>query len=173
MATVTQPSVFYHLENLTAQILNANDQGFLVGFANIDHTNMGSVGLFASNFLPTGSSSATFGGNLAYTFPAALANNTTFYPPVFTAAGAGVGVSEHYCFGQVTTTFGSNLVQVNIAGAAAFSSPTSYSVFVCSNVLTVVPSVTPVSGTLFNIFNGSAQNQIPAGTTFYWEALGS
>lgn len=57
-------------ETLTASVLNSNPVTFSGCFNNIDNTNIGSAGLYASNLNPTTLSNAQFGGNQTYTFGA-------------------------------------------------------------------------------------------------------
>jgi hypothetical protein len=59
-------------QTLTASVLNSNPTTFSGCFSNIDYTNIGSSGLYASNLLPTNASQATFGGVQTYTFPASI-----------------------------------------------------------------------------------------------------
>ncbi|MFZ1075385.1 MAG: hypothetical protein WAN50_03370, partial [Minisyncoccia bacterium] len=69
MAVVSQAHTFVTGEVLTAATLNANPANFVSAFANIDNTNIGAAGLYASQIKPTTTLQATFGGVVAYTFP--------------------------------------------------------------------------------------------------------
>jgi hypothetical protein len=60
-------------QTLTASVLNSNPATFSGCFSNIDYTNIGAAGIFASQMMPTNASQATFGGGQNYTFP----NNLT------------------------------------------------------------------------------------------------
>jgi hypothetical protein len=55
-------------QTLTAAVLNSNPTTFSGCFSNIDYTNIGAAGIFASQMMPTNSSQATFGGGQNYTF---------------------------------------------------------------------------------------------------------
>lgn len=56
-------------ETLTAATLNSNPVTFSGCFSNIDNTNIGAAGLYASQLNPGNSTQATFGGGQSYTFP--------------------------------------------------------------------------------------------------------
>jgi hypothetical protein len=60
-------------QTLTAAVLNSNPTTFSGCFNNLDSTNIGAAGLYASGLLPTNSSQATFGGSQLYTFPNGVA----------------------------------------------------------------------------------------------------
>lgn len=68
MANVVQAHTFVNGETLTAINLNANPAAFVAGFKNIDNTNVGAAGFFASNLIPLNTAQSTFGGNVGYTF---------------------------------------------------------------------------------------------------------
>lgn len=59
-------------ETLTAVILNANPLQWINCFANIDNTNIGAAGIYASQIIPTSTGQATFGGAQPYKFATAL-----------------------------------------------------------------------------------------------------
>ena len=69
MATVSIPYTFAPGEAYSAQV-NANFTACANAINNIDNTNIGAAGLFASDLLPTNGTQATFGGAQTYTFPA-------------------------------------------------------------------------------------------------------
>lgn len=70
----SQVFVFQTGQVLTASNLNANPANFVSCVNNIDNTNIGTAGLYASQIVPTNSSQATFGGSQAYTFPSGLSS---------------------------------------------------------------------------------------------------
>lgn len=64
----SQAHVFVTSEVLTATVLNANPSNFVNCFSQIDNTNIGANGVFASQIIPTTVGQATFGGTVGYTF---------------------------------------------------------------------------------------------------------
>jgi hypothetical protein len=52
--------------------VNANFNSLIAAGNNINSTNIGSLGVYANQIIPTTAAQATFGGVLAYTFPAGL-----------------------------------------------------------------------------------------------------
>lgn len=102
---------------IQAAPFNSNFQAVQTAVNNIDATNIGAVGLYASNLIPTSTAQATFGGTTPYTFNenlfcngALVAFNTTFSSPSGVAVGDGV-------FQQ-----GTNLGKIWLGGASGLSS---------------------------------------------------
>jgi hypothetical protein len=60
-------------QTLTAAVLNSNPSTFSGCLNNIDNTNVGAAGFYASQILPTNGTQATFGGSQLYTFPNGVA----------------------------------------------------------------------------------------------------
>ncbi|MDB5094141.1 MAG: hypothetical protein JWO85_2242 [Candidatus Eremiobacteraeota bacterium] len=56
----------------TAAQFNANPNQWAACFTTIDNSNVGPLGFYASQIVPTSTATATFGGALAYTFPAGV-----------------------------------------------------------------------------------------------------
>jgi hypothetical protein len=68
-AAPCSPSMTYTTgQTLTASVLNSNPTTFSGCFNNIDYTNIGAAGFFASQMLPSNTAQATFGGSVPYTF---------------------------------------------------------------------------------------------------------
>jgi hypothetical protein len=72
MSTLSIPNTFVTGTTINAAPFNANFTAIQTWSANIDNTNIGAAGLFASQILPTTSGQATFGGTQAYAFANAL-----------------------------------------------------------------------------------------------------
>jgi hypothetical protein len=79
--------------------VNANFNSLIAAGNNINSTNIGSLGVYANQIIPTTAGQATFGGSLAYTFPAGVnvVNGGltvtalgTYSSPVASASGDGV-----------------------------------------------------------------------------------
>lgn len=115
-------------QTLTAAVLNSNPVTFSGCFSNIDYTNIGAAGIFASQMMPTNASQATFGGGQVYTFTNGLNVSGTLtaatlaglYPSAMsptTGAQATFGGSQTY-------TFPSN---VNVLGGVTSNGVTSAS----------------------------------------------
>jgi hypothetical protein len=96
-------------QTLTAAVLNSNPTTFSGCFNNIDNTNIGAAGLYASQLLPTNASQATFGGGQNYTFTNNLTVSGTLtaaiigglYPSAIvptTGAQATFGGTQTYTF---------------------------------------------------------------------------
>lgn len=73
MSTVSIPYSFAASTDAVASQVNANFTALAAIInGNIDNTNIGPAGLFASQVVPTTTGQATFGGTVAYAFPAAV-----------------------------------------------------------------------------------------------------
>lgn len=72
MSVLNTPNTFVTGTTINAAPFNTNFSAVATAVNNIDATNIGAVGLYASNLLPTNAAQATFGGTTTYTFPAAL-----------------------------------------------------------------------------------------------------
>jgi len=117
-------------QTLTAAVLNSNPVTFSGCFSNIDYTNIGAAGIFASQMMPTNSSQATFGGGQNYTFTNNLTVGGTLtaavlgglYPsaiaPTTTGQGTfGGSVPITFPNGTITTTATSTTVNTTTANA--------------------------------------------------------
>ena len=125
-------------QTLTAAVLNSNPSTFSGCFNNIDATNIGAVGLYASNLNPTNATQATFGSAQNYTFPANLNvlgnfswGGLTFGGTLYGATG-NAAISGGYSAGTAGTattggalTFGTNSGAVTQATIAANNGSTA------------------------------------------------
>lgn len=115
MSTLTIPYSFTNgVSEVDATTTNANNAAIVAAVNNIDNTNIGSSGIYASQIIPSTTAEGTFGGSLPYYFPANLfANgaivgyNTTYSSP------SGVSV------GDVVAQRGSSSGRLLIGGASA------------------------------------------------------
>jgi hypothetical protein len=143
----------------TATQWNSNFVTLVAAFSNIDYTNIGAAGIYASQLKPTSASAATFGGSQTYTFPVGVAmagpltgvtsfsitgafeassnaSTLSFVPPVYTATGTAVASTAHIVTGSATITANSGFVgtsTITLSGAAQFTSSTSYAVYMAIN----------------------------------------
>jgi hypothetical protein len=105
-------------QTLTQTNLNANPIALSNCFANIDYTNIGAAGLYASNITPGSIGEATFGGSQTYTFPSSLVigGNVTNSGNVDSSQGFYSNLSNGYTPNAITygtgySTYGN--VQIN------------------------------------------------------------
>ncbi len=77
--------------------VNQNFANLVTCAQNIDNTNIGSAGIYASQIVPTNASQATFGGSQTYTFPAAISGGLT-------SAGSLAALSASFGTGGLSTT---------------------------------------------------------------------
>jgi hypothetical protein len=70
--TCSVPNTFLTGQNADANQVNANFSALIQCLNNLDATNIGSAGIYASNFDPLTRLQATFGGGQNYTFPASI-----------------------------------------------------------------------------------------------------
>jgi len=73
MSLLTIPNVFVNGATINAAPFNVNFAAITTWSTNIDNTNIGAAGIFASQVVPTTAGQATFGGTPLYTFPAGVA----------------------------------------------------------------------------------------------------
>jgi hypothetical protein len=194
MSALSQ-TLFSTGETLTQSVLNANPSALLSWSNSIDNSNIGSAGLFATNLKPTTGAQATFGGSVAYTFPAgvlATQSGTAGYcAPVYTSAGAATSSTQKMVSG--TSTFQLSLglsylsSPITLTNAAIFSNATSYTVLVTGPSTTVsttagfVPVVASLvsqaSGNVFTLAietaNGLTNNSSNVPITVTWLAIGT
>lgn len=91
-------------EVLTASILNSNPVTFSGCLNNIDNTNLGSAGIYASQIKPTNSSQATFGNSISYVFQGGLTSLST----VLANSGSNPAFTSTANDGQPILLFNSN-----------------------------------------------------------------
>ena len=85
--TVTVPNFFVNGTVIDANQMNANFSALTTwANGNVDHTNVGSGGIFASQIIPDSTAHATFGGAIAYTFPNPVIFSTNITQSAGTAA---------------------------------------------------------------------------------------
>jgi len=158
MAVVVQPQVWANGQTLTAIALNANPAAFVAGFANIDHVNIGSAGLYASQLIPTTGAQATFGGSVAYTFGNGLTVNGAF-----SIAGALSGVTTLTTTGLITG------VGVAVGGALTTATTGTFSGAVSMAGLTATTGTFSgaVSGLTSLSIAGRGQAQSDGATSAY------
>lgn len=185
MAVVQQAFLFQTGQIPTATQWNANPAAFVAGFANIDNTNIGAAGLYASQVKPTGTGTATFGGSTAYTFPngaqAPVNAVNAAFPGLFTGAGATTGAAQII---TGTTYMGNTLsagslttVAQSLAGSAKFTSVATYMLFVSLSAFSGTPLGTvlyasPTGVSSFNVFAYVGSNTLTF-VTVNWVAIGT
>ncbi len=115
MGTVSAGYTWNTGDLITAARLNANNSAYVAGFTNIDNTNIGTAGIYASQIKPTTSAQATFGGSaVGYVF---LSLSTAVTPlTVSGIAGQSVDI-----FDVTLTSGGTKALAIGSTGAATFS----------------------------------------------------
>jgi hypothetical protein len=171
MAVVTQPFIFVTGQIPTAAQWNANPAAWVAGFANIDNTNIGAAGIYASQIKPSGAAAATFGGTQAYTFPAGAQNTILstagFFPAVYTSAGAATANTQRIITGTANIASlpaGLTTLAVTFSGAAVFSG---------AGTFTVMLSAGTYSGTANGAISLSLSTQSTTGFTLQAYYTGS
>ncbi len=177
------PYVFTNaVSTVSATTTNANNNFLLACAKNVDNSQVGSGGLFASQIIPTNSTQATFSGTQSYIFPYGVQGNASntagYFPPVYTFAGAATASTEHAVRQTATVTIANGQVQgstaVSLVGAAAFSSSSSYQVLLTWNAggstlsgitsTNFVPAIQISSGSAFTIYVNSATASVGTST---------
>jgi len=116
MAIPSQSYVFVTGAVPTATQWNSNFVTFVAAFSNIDYTNIGAAGIYASQIKPTSASAATFGGSQTYTFPAGIALSGSISGITsFTSTGA---LSFNGGIGGLGGTWTTNALQVGLEVSA-------------------------------------------------------
>ncbi len=106
--TVVIPNIFSNGQVIDATMMNSNFSALSAwAYGNVDNTNIGASGIFASQIIPDSSAHATFGGAQTYIFPAAVSMTNAF-----TQTGGTVSIG-----GSTTFTL-PLLVNPNGAGAS-------------------------------------------------------
>ncbi len=122
-------TAFFNGEILTPAVMNAFPSAVVTAFTNIDNTNVGTLGFYASQIKPTSVAQATFGGSIAYVFPLwvavggplTTATTGSFSGAVSTGALTAVGVAVGGALTTATTGVftGAVTTTANIFTAAA------------------------------------------------------
>lgn len=104
MSTLTIPNSFTAGTTALSASVNANFTAIATwANGNVDSTNIGSFGIYASQIIPTSVATATFGGTQNYTFPASLVlANTTATAISSAATGSTAGLSLNSTNGTIT-----------------------------------------------------------------------
>jgi hypothetical protein len=112
--TCTVAQVFSTGMTLTAANMNANPASIVNCVNQLDHTNIGSAGIYASQLIPGTGPQATFGGSQTYTFPAGIVVNGTQTTTGVVTSGGGYVTTASFPFltwnnagGSGTSSFGS------------------------------------------------------------------
>lgn len=105
---------------LDATSTNANNNQLLACARNVDHSQVGSAGIYANQIIPTNGTQATFGSSQAYTFPAGVTAGSV------TTAGA-VSAATVSASGTITgsTITGTTLSSSGGVSAANMSATTT------------------------------------------------
>lgn len=90
--------------------INSNFSALQACENNVDNTNVGTAGFWASQIIPTTGAQATFAGSQEYTFPSAIQENQggTIYGIPFDANSTSGSLSAHIEHGRLTTGIFSN-----------------------------------------------------------------
>jgi hypothetical protein len=136
------------VSTLDAATTNANNAALYAAVTNVDHSQIGVAGIFASQIVPTNGFQATFGGTDPYTFPTLIiapaasfiggcgaahfmSGSTGGYcPPMYNLNGSLGNPLEHIVRGTLNIPIPSGVMnasaQVGLAGSAVFTNATSY-----------------------------------------------
>jgi hypothetical protein len=168
----TIPNVFSTGTVINAAPFNANFSALQTCGNNIDNSNIGSSGLYASQLIPTTGAQASFGGSQNYTFPAGLFINGPASVTTYIVAGSATApaVSAGDVAASRSTTTGALLLGgtgssatldygVTTGGVATLNKPLSVTgAFTASNGTFAGPvkgAVSGSSGSTPIVFNGS------------------
>jgi len=91
-STVSVPYTFTPNTTILSAQVNANFQALAQGFGNIDHSDVGPAGFYASQIIPIDAPTATFGGALPYTFVNDVATLGNFTAAQALMVGPSLGV---------------------------------------------------------------------------------
>lgn len=130
--TCTVPNTFVNGQVADAGQVNANFSALQGCGNNIDHNNIGSLGIYASQIIPTTVGQAIFGGSLQYQFPSGIQG----YAVALNGTGTSI-TSSSYHKDWVTGTFpavtgtcgpisGDYCVTVTLTGTSVFTSISTY-----------------------------------------------
>jgi hypothetical protein len=100
--------------------VNANFNSLIAAGNNINSTNIGSLGVYANQIIPTTAAQATFGGSLAYTFPAGVNAGGALTATSATLSASSIPLVLNQAYGQ-------DAIKLVSATSSGFSSigPTS------------------------------------------------
>jgi hypothetical protein len=120
--------VFATGEQLTAANLNANPNGFIVCLSNIDQSNVGSAGFYASQIKPTTTAQATFGGSVQYKFTTSPLGPSGFplVAPIYDNAGTLQAHNFHQVVTSCTVPSSGSGCSVTLFSSSAFTSSSTY-----------------------------------------------
>lgn len=168
MSNFTVPNTFVNGAVADAAQVNANFASIIGSGNNIDSTNMGAAGIYASSLIPTTALQATFGGVVAYTVPVGLTvigpiraasdgANPAYIPPVYTASGAATASTIHFAVDSVTAA--GSVTTVTLSGASVFAS--AQFLLLVGDAATGVPvTATAISGSSFSFPSTSGHTYV-------------
>jgi hypothetical protein len=154
VSTLSIPNVFVNGTTINASPFNTNFNAVATAVNNIDATNIGTVGLYASNLLPGTSAQATFGGTAGYTF---LAPSVSTVPLIVSGITSQTAALQEWTL----TSGGTNTISVDSFGNLIFPS-------FGGTVPTTNSAIFGVSGT-----SGNLQFNVGASGEYEWRANGS
>jgi hypothetical protein len=172
VSLLTIPNTFVTGTTIAAAPFNANFSTVATAVNNIDNTNIGVAGLFASNLLPTSPAQATFGGAVGYTFSPGAAGQVPL-----TVNGATAQTAD--LFDVFLTPAGIKAFSVSASGTTAVSglvSSTAAGLFLEAQGATTGNSFAEVTNTGNTTYLGvesSVGGTIFFGTSAYATVLGT
>jgi hypothetical protein len=171
----TVPNVFSNGSTINAAPFNSNFSALQTCGNNLDNSQVGSAGFYASNLKPTNGTQATFGGSQVYTFPSGvvagpIVSQSGYVPPVYNISGGDPSSGSGMAIVEGTISVPSGGATVTLTGAAVFTSNTSYVVTATnqSNTANEFVNVVPVSGSQFSLYLGGGTTT----QTFQFIAIG-
>src|SRR6202051_2817399 len=114
MSLLSIPNNFSPLTTIQSALVDANFSAVATAANNIDNTNIGAAGLFATNLIPVSTATATFGGACGYKFYPA----STGQVPLTVS---GVAAQTADLFDVTLTSGGTKAFAIAATGGATFS----------------------------------------------------
>lgn len=148
MGNVVQAHTFVTSETLTAVNLNANPAAFVAAFKNIDNTNIGTAGVFASQIIPLNTAQSTFGGAVGYMFSPGSPTQV----PLTVSGVAGQSVD---IFDVTLTSGGTKAISVDSKGGLVFSA--NQGILASSASVAITEDNGAIGGMIYNV-PGSSTN---------------
>jgi hypothetical protein len=150
VSLLTIPNTFVTGTVIAAAPFNGNFSAVATAVNNIDNTNIGAAGLFASNLLPATLAQATFGGAQVYTFPAGIAVGGPLTAATTGAFSGALSIGGAFT-GATSGAFSSTLSALSLAINGAYGITSAGLIVGSSNGSTtayVPPVYTPAGASL-------------------------
>ena len=137
MSVVTIPFTFAPLTSISSGQMDSNFTAVATAINNIDNTNIGMAGIYASQIIPPSGVRATFGGQFGYTFYPAVSNQIPL-------TVSGVTLQSADILDVTLTAGGIKAFSVDMSGQGAF---------IAGSITAVPLTVNGTSGQTADIFD--------------------